>query len=85
MRPTSQQFRQLGEVRRHAAGLVAGGSEVGGNGPTCAPSLAAGRFPQEKIFEDKLPVAGSKRSTANSARYVTVNGLPPGFGFYDLI
>jgi hypothetical protein len=47
--------------------------------------LAAGRFPQEKIFEDKLPVAGSKRSTANSARYVTVNGLSPGFGFYDLI
>jgi hypothetical protein len=45
----------------------------------------AARFPQKKIFQDELPIAGRKRSTANPARYFTVNGFRSGFGFDDLI
>jgi hypothetical protein len=43
------------------------------------------RFPQKEILQDELPIAGGKRSAANSARYITVNGLWSGFGFDDLI
>ena len=50
------------------------------------PRLSATRFPQKKIFQDELPIAGRKRSTANPARYFTVNArLRSGFGFDDLI
>jgi hypothetical protein len=45
----------------------------------------AARFPQKKIFQDELPIAGRKRSTANPARYFTVNGFRSSFGFDDLI
>jgi hypothetical protein len=45
----------------------------------------ATRFPQKEILQDELPIAGGKRSAANSARYITVNGLWSGFGFDDLI
>jgi hypothetical protein len=44
------------------------------------PHLWATRFPQKKIFQDELPIAGRKRSTAN-----TVNGFRSSFGFDDLI
>ena len=49
------------------------------------PHLLAARIPQKKIFQDELPIAGGKRSAANSARYITVNGLRSGFGFDDLM
>jgi len=49
------------------------------------PHLLATRFPQKKIFQDELPIAGRKRSTANPARYITVNGFRSSFGFDDLI
>jgi hypothetical protein len=45
----------------------------------------ATRFPQKEILQDELAIAGGKRSAANSARYITVNGLWSGFGFDDLI
>jgi hypothetical protein len=45
----------------------------------------AARFPQKKIFQDELPIAGRKWSTANPARYITVNGFRSSFGFDDLI
>jgi hypothetical protein len=49
------------------------------------PHLLATRFPQKEILQDELAIAGGKRSAANSARYITVNGLWSGFGFDDLI
>jgi hypothetical protein len=50
------------------------------------PHLLAGRFPQKKIFQNELPIAGRKRFAANPARYFTVNArLRSGFGFDDLI
>jgi hypothetical protein len=57
------------------------------HGRTPLPAhLLATRFPQKEILQDELPIAGGKRSTANPARYFTVNArLQSGFGFDDLI
>ena len=39
------------------------------------PNLLAARFAQQKIFQDEFAVAGSKRRTANPARYFAVTSL----------
>jgi hypothetical protein len=45
--------------------------------------LPAG-FAQQKIFQDEFSIAGSKRSTANPARYFTVISFRSGFGSDNL-
>jgi hypothetical protein len=42
-------------------------------------------FPQQKVFQGELPVAGNKWSTANSARCFEFDGLRPRFGLDDLV
>ena len=62
------------------------GLRAASNGTTTLlPHLLATRFSQQKIFQDEFSIAGSKRRTANPARYFAVAGLRSGFGSDDLI
>ena len=78
--------QQLPGIGGDAAAFFARGSGASRtNGPTLLPLLLATRFPQQKIPQDEFPIAGSKRRTANSARYFVVTALRSGFGSDDLI
>ena len=88
-RPAFQQPRQLGDVGGDTA-RFARASRVCGRlaariGPPFLPNLLAARFAQQKIFQDEFAVAGSKRRTANPARYFAVTSFRSRFGFNDLI
>ena len=43
------------------------------------------RFPQQEVFQNELPFAGSEWSIANTACYFESDGLRPRFGFDDLV
>ena len=47
---------------------------------TFLPHQSATRCAQQKIFQDKFAGSGSKRRTANPARYFAVNSFRSGFG-----
>jgi len=49
------------------------------------PYIKAARFPQEKVFQDELPLAGGERPLADLARYFQIDGLGARFGFDDLV
>jgi hypothetical protein len=49
------------------------------------PYIKAPRFPQEKVFQDELPLTGGERSVADSARYFQIDGLGARFGFDHLV
>ena len=51
----------------------------------CPPFIHAARFPQEKIFKDKLPFASNKRLVADPARYFPIDGLRARWSFDNLI
>ena len=90
----SQLRNRSGSLAVLAAMRRASHSDFGSGGTLAAihgrtplpPHLLAIRFPQKKLFQDEFPIAGRKQSTANPARYLTVNArLRSGFGFDDLI
>ena len=45
----------------------------------------AGRFSQQKVFQDELPFAGDEWSTANTACRLEIDGLRPHFCSDDLV
>ena len=49
------------------------------------PRPGAGRFSQQKVFQDKLPFAGDEWSTANTAWRLEIDGLRPHFCSDDLV
>jgi hypothetical protein len=49
------------------------------------PYIKAARFPQEKVFQDELPLAGGERSLADLARYFQIDGLGTLLSFDDLV
>jgi hypothetical protein len=51
----------------------------------CPPYIHAARFPQQKIFKDKLPFASNKRLVADPARYFQIDGLRARWSFDNLI
>jgi hypothetical protein len=49
------------------------------------PYIKAARFPQEKVFQDELPLTGGERSVADSARYFQIDGLEARLSFDNLV
>jgi hypothetical protein len=49
------------------------------------PRPGAGRFSQQKVFQDKLPFAGDEWSTANTTCRLEIDGLWPHFCSDDLV
>jgi hypothetical protein len=49
------------------------------------PRPGAGRFSQQKVFQDKLLFAGDEWSTANTACRLEIDGLRPHFCSDDLV
>jgi hypothetical protein len=49
------------------------------------PYITAARFPQEKVFQDGLPLTGGERSVADLARYFQIDGLGDRLSFDDLV
>jgi hypothetical protein len=65
------QAHAWGELRVGASGAQRTRAPSNGT-TTLLPHLLATRFSQQKIFQDEFSIAGSKRRTANPARYFAV-------------
>ena len=77
---------EASDARRAVArGSGAQRTRAASSGATLLPRLSATGFPQQKILQDELAVAGSKRRTADRAPQFAVAGLRSGLGSDHLI
>jgi hypothetical protein len=75
----------LAAMRRASRGSRVCGRLAARIGLPFSQSLLAARFAQQKILQDVFTIAGSRRRTADSARYFAVTALRSCFGSDDLI